>query len=92
MKRLIRANHKAITAGHLCPAVLLFAICLLLTGCAEIRNFYSGSGEQREAAVLCDNLRYIVSVPADAMVSDALLAAGVAVGESDIVSPAASMP
>lgn len=92
MKRQIRTDHKAITAGHLCPAVLLFVICLLLTGCAEIRNFYSGSGEQREAAVLCDNLRYIVSVPADAVVSDALLAAGVAVGESDIVSPAASMP
>ena len=76
------------SARQLCRAMFLFAVCLCLAGCAEIRSFYSDSGSgMREVSVYCDNIRYVSQVPLTATVSDALIAVGIRLEASDIVTP-----
>ncbi len=90
--RILKKTNHLKKAGHFCPAVILFMICALLAGCAEIRDFYSGSGDRQEVTITCDNMRYIVQAAPDSSVADALSLAGVKAGEADIVSPSAAMP
>lgn len=72
--------------------ILYLLVCLLLTGCAELRNFYTNDQPQlREINILCDNKHYISKVSSTATVSEALQAVGINPGERDIVNPALSM-
>ena len=72
--------------------ILYLLVCFLLTGCAELRNFYTNDQPQlRDINIYCDNMHYISKVPSTASVSEALQTVGVHPGERDIITPSLSM-
>lgn len=75
-----------------CRALFFILLCLLLTGCAEIRSFYAENERPtRNISIFCDNTRYDSSIFFDATVAEAIRAVGITVNDSDIVNPAMPM-
>ena len=72
---------------HLCRVLFFLLICLL-TGCSEIREFYSEpETSQRKISIYCDNTRYDSRIAADATVAEAIRAVGITLNEADLVMP-----
>ena len=71
---------------------LFLLTTLVLSGCAEIRNFYEAERSLRNVDIYCDNMHYITQISTDATVSDALTATGIQVSSQDIVTPALPLP
>ncbi len=77
------------TARQFCRALFYLIFCLLLSSCAEIREFYTEtSGSQLEIKVFCDGMQYITRAESSATVEDVLNTLGIA----DIVTPILSRP
>ncbi len=81
------------TARQFCRALFYLTLCLLLGGCAEIREFYTETEDTRlEITVYCDGLQYITRAESGSTVEEALKALDITLGEADTVTPALSLP
>ncbi len=88
-----KARYSLKTARHFCRVLFYLTLCLLLNGCAEIRDFYTEtSSSQLELKVFCDGMQYITHIESGATVENALDILGIELGPADIVTPILSGP
>lgn len=86
-KKLVRKSGFDRSRLH-CRELFILFLMLLLTGCEEIRSYYSDPEVPlRNVQIYCDNMRYEGKAPSNYTIADVLNTIGITVNKADIVEP-----
>ena len=84
-KKLVRKSGFDRSRLH-CRELFILFLMLLLTGCEEIRSYYSDPEVPlRNVQIYCDNMRYEGKAPSNYTIADVLNTIGITVNKADIV-------